>query len=343
MKSKDNYRKYFNIKNISEEFKDIYDKLKKENFEVLEKLRKKLIVKYIFEYTFLIFSVIMLVVILTRTEELGYNASDFTKYCAIGLFISVIIVVILHMFRKNNESKYKENYKEDVVSFFIRSIDPNFKYNFKRKEHEKMYTPYRPVTSTEREYKFADFDGKYFDYINEDDWIQREINNKEYFQITDMKAIREYKNSNGVSKEISIFEGLFFWIESKKDIKTSLKININKNNKVSDLKKIKIQMDSTEFENIFDIFCEDNVLAMRILTPDVMEMMLEFYRKYYIPFEMCYRNNRIYIRFFIKNLFEPKILGSSMDIKTIYIYYTILEFVFEFTKKVDKITEGMEI
>ena len=32
-----------------------------------------------------------------------------------------------------------------------------------------------------------------------------------------------------------------------------------------------------------------------------------------------------------------------MYIKTLYIYYTILEFVFEFTKKVDKNTESIEI
>lgn len=344
-KNKDDYRKYFDIKNTSNEFKEIYDKIKKENFNDLESLRKKIIIQYIFEYFFICVSIISFIMLCTRVGEMiNEKASEFVAFFTKILFTSVAIAVVFRVLRNNNKTKYKESYKEDVVSFFIRLLDPDFKYNFKKKEHSKIDGPYPVTTTTEIEYRKAEFDKIQFDYIIADDWIQKELNQKEYFQITDIKVVREYKDSKGMTiKLINIFEGLFFWIESNKDTNTWLKININQNKIMDDLAEFKIAMDSGEFEKIFDIYSDDKILAMRILTPDIMEIIMDFYKKYHIPFEICYRNNMIYIRFFIKNMFEPEILRESMDIKPLYMYYSILEFIMEFSKGINKLAADVEI
>ena len=62
-------------------------------------------------------------------------------------------------------------------------------------------------------------------------------------------------------------------------------------------------MDSEEFEKIFDVFSKDKILAMQILTADVMESLIKFKNKYDIDFEIVLMNNNIYLRFFVSNMF----------------------------------------
>ena len=50
-------------------------------------------------------------------------------------------------------------------------------------------------------------------------------------------------------------------------------------------------MDSKEFEKYFDIFTEDRILAMRILTHDVMETMVQFYSKLKYEVVLCGNRN----------------------------------------------------
>ena len=54
-------------------------------------------------------------------------------------------------------------------------------------------------------------------------------------------------------------------------------------------------------------------------------------------------NNNIYLRFFVSNMFEPKIFGSSMDKELIYIYYIILNFIVEITEKINNLVIETEI
>ena len=55
-------------------------------------------------------------------------------------------------------------------------------------------------------------------------------------------------------------------------------------------------MDSKEFEKYFDIYSENKIVAMQILTSDIMESLIEFYNKYQLEYEIVFRNNTIYLK-----------------------------------------------
>ena len=49
-----------------------------------------------------------------------------------------------------------------------------------------------------------------------------------------------------------------------------------------------------------------------------------FYNKYQIKYEIVFRENTIYMRFFTGAMFEPKIFGNSMDKELLLKYYCII-------------------
>ena len=135
------------------------------------------------------------------------------------------------------------------------------------------------------------------------------------------------------------FQGLFSTINCNKNINTYIKITKNKILKTID----KIEMDSSNFEKIFDITSSDKILAMRILTSDTMEYLIEFYNQYKLDFEIVINNDTIYLRFFTGPMFEPKIFSSSMNKELLFMYYSVLKFVLEVTNKINSTIQELDI
>ena len=104
-----------------------------------------------------------------------------------------------------------------------------------------------------------------------------------------------------------------------------------------------VEMDSSEFEKYFDVYSNSNILSMEILTHDIMEELVNFYVKYKIKFEIVIKNNNIYIRFDTGSMFEPNILRKSNDINTLWVYYSILNFVTNFSFKINKLLKDVEV
>lgn len=102
-------------------------------------------------------------------------------------------------------------------------------------------------------------------------------------------------------------------------------------------------MDSEEFEKYFEIYSEDRIKTMQLLSSDIMQLLIEFHKQYEIDYEIVFRNNTIYMRFFTGAMFEPKIFKNSMDKQLLFIYFYVLKFIVEITKKVNKIIEELEV
>lgn len=342
--SKNEYKNYINTENITPEFKILYEKLKAENINELESLRKKVLIKDFFFYfgICLVFSVVFLMGVVAKNVT-NEALVEFSNICEFIPFVGGFIAILFAPWEGGIHTEYIRIYKENVLPRFIKLINPDLTYDYKKYQKYEDYKSPNEKTEIENAYIDADFDGLSFDYITEEDWVEGQIDENNFFKITDIKVKEEYRDSDGDTRTHTLFEGLFYSIETDKNIGTCLKININKNNAIEGAKDYQVTMDNHEFEDVFDVYCDDKILAMRILTTDIMEIIMNFYKKYYIPFEICYRNNRVYTRFFVENMFEPRKIKSSMDIKSLYIYYVIVEFAIEFSKKINKLAESVEI
>jgi len=316
-----NYRKNnkkINLaKNTTPEFEQIYKELYSENISFLENKRKK--VKYnSFVY------VIAFLVILTGMWFRNL------LLCLIGVVCFIVSLVS----SKKGEKDYKLTYKRNIINRFIKTVNNKLEYN----------SEVWDLSTLREEYKNANFNNESFNTFYADDYIYGQLDDKYYTQMSDLNIQRkEVHHHNGRRTEttIEIFKGIFSKTECDKDIGTYIKIS--KNQLKLFRNKDRVEMDSQEFEKYFDIYSENKILTMQILTSDVMTTLIDFYEKYKIDYEIVIRNNTIYMRFFTGAMFEPKVFGNSMDKKLLFSYFCILKFIVDVTKEINKALKEVEI
>ena len=135
----------------------------------------------------------------------------------------------------------------------------------------------------------------------------------------------ERTDSDGHSSTIITFLGIFAKINLNKSINNSIKIcNYNYKEK----NKEKIDLDSSKFEDIFDVTTDNNIKAMQLLTSDVMELLLKFSKFINNKFDISIIENNIYIRINNNVTFEANLdKDDIIDKKQIKQYYDIFNFI----------------
>lgn len=313
---KKDFRTKINSVYIPSYFEELYQEVcKSSNIHLLEAMRKKARNRMI--VLFLGFIILFIGMIKTN----------------ILLMFTGIIIMLLCSNNKS-EKQYKVMYKEEVLSEFIKLVNDNLKFNNKNINSEMI----------EHTYKIANFDNKSFNIFKTDDYIEGQLEDNIYAKMSDLHIQRrEVYYDDGKRKEriIEIFQGMFVETECNKDIETYIKISKNKLKIFG--QQDRVEMDSQEFEKYFDIYSENKILAMQLLTSDVMTTLIDFYTRYNMEYEIVIRNNTIYMRFFTGAMFEPKLFGDSMDKKLLFSYYVILKFIVDVTKEVNKALKEVEI
>ncbi len=157
----------------------------------------------------------------------------------------------------------------------------------------------------------------------------------------------KYTDSDGNIIYLTIFDGLVAKVETPKPFSTSLYLRKDRKDKsllnrvfLSKLPfdKLRIQLDSPEFEKVFDVYASDQIVAMQLLTADVMQDLIQFYKEMEMDYELTIKENCMYIRFWCGEMFETaKLRKFSLDRDTLYKYYEMLEFTFGLTNKMLKL------
>lgn len=261
-----------------------------------------------------------------KLKDISNNNSYYWSY----LLIIGFIFIILGM---NNKYKkqYELIYKKEIINKFIKLVSDKLEYKAYNINSEQI----------KGVYKAANFDDKMFNIFEVDDYITGLLEDNINIQISDLDV--KYRVNIGTRSETAmVFNGLFVQTDCNKDLGTYIKISREeiKTFIPNDI----VEMDSEEFEKYFDIYSENKILAIQLLTSDVMTTLVDFYTRYHLEYEIVIRNNKIYMRFFTGEMFEPEILGSSMDEKKLlFRYYCILKFIADVTKEVNKALKEIEI
>ena len=314
-------RKHLEPEDINESFEKIYNKIDKSQIEQLEKTRKILIILQVVLLLSIIIPIIMLLII--PIFQISSNKVMLKGDVINKIEIVVIIVIIsISSIYRGKKNKYKKNYKKIIISSIVKAVNPNLQY-----ANES-----NPYISKEA-YDSAGFDNKEYNTYICDDCIEGVLENSN-IRIEDIQA-KLIISTRKTMSVTTMFEGIFVDADCNKNIQNTIKIVRNK------VSLNKVKMDSSEFEKYFDVFTEDRVLAMRILTHDVMETLVNFYDK--VKYEIVIKENKIYLRFFTGIMFEPKIYGKVQDKVLITTYYSILNFIVDVTNKINKEIQNLEI
>ena len=148
-------------------------------------------------------------------------------------------------------------------------------------------------------------------------------------------------DSEGHTTYTTLFHGLYAEIQLNKIVETNLKI---RKNAITIFKnKEKIEMDSAEFEKKYNVYATDKIIAMQLLTADVMQMLLDFKETNKILPEITLKQNYLYIRFETGNVFEANIMKKSLNYETLKKYYDIINFTLKLTESFIKNIKETEL
>lgn len=299
---------------MSYEFKNIYNYIEEQYASELEGNRKKLIKSIIICIVLLIIEIILYIIFKKKIHFINTRR----RRSISGIIFLPAALYYVYKYKKYNDI-YVNNFKDKIIKNFVKYINHNLEYHQNGGKNLFNY------------YLDAKFEDKQFTHFTTDDYIEGINENGTNIEMCNI-ALENY-NNNGEFLNM-VYEGIFS--VTKLNNYVTGEIRIKKNQYTLKNKNNKVEMDNNEFEKYFDVYSDSNILAMEILTHDIMEELVQFYKTYKINYEIVIKNNNIYIRFDTGVMFEPNILKKSEDMNTLWVYYSVLKFVINFTVKVNK-------
>ncbi len=288
-------------------FNEIYqDVYKRSGMELKEKKKKDTIKR-------LLFIICMILMILFCVKTKNY----------LLIIITGITVVLGPIFMIFNFMDYKKIYKEKVIKTFVKAYSDKLNY-------------YPNGGVSQAVYNRAKFDGHYDRYRTED-LIEGTILDRYKISMSEVHTQKkeETTDSDGNSHTYyaTVFHGLFASIEL--DALTGVEFMIRTNSFLSD--KVysvnKLNMDSGEFEKIYDVITLDKISTLRILTADVMQMLIDFKQKNKVTPEIVLNSRGLFIRFELGNVFEPNLIKADIEYDNLKRTYDLISFTLDLTKK----------
>ena len=287
---------------MKESFNELYTRLYRENFNELEVLRKKE------RMTILPFFILFIAAVIVGVINIKYMP-------AIMMVMLLYIVVKICKSLKENKGKktYRTIFKEKIIGPIIENVFEG-----------ATYDPHKGIDR--REYTNAGYPD-WIDRYTSEDLIVAPLNipgeKTTIITFSEVHTERRHEDKDGHTSYSTEFNGLAGSFLIPKD--TNNKMYIRANGLFSKFTKRRVNMDMSEFEKIFDVESEDKILAMRILTSDVMTEMIDIYTKYKYRFEISIINDKVYMRLHTGAMFEPAIFKESIEYKQLEKYYSILK------------------
>lgn len=293
-------------------FNEVYTKICTENYKSIHTIRKKHLIR-----SFLIVSIFILISI-----PIALNFS-------LLLALTFDIVITLVIFFSPYFNTYSNVYKANIISSLVQNYDEKLSFNATGGIGRNQYDE-------------ADF-GPYTEY-HSSDYIYGTLDNQINFQMCDLHTLLVSRDKDGHVYRTTTFKGLFSAIPLKHYVPRAIKIRSQNFVTAGEEKDpTKVNMDSQEFEKYFNVFADDKILAMQVLTSELLDYLLTSRKKNKIKFEITIRRNYLYIRIHCHNMFESNMFKNPLDFKTLYKYYTFLNFSVELNQKINYILENKEL
>lgn len=270
----------------------------------------------------------------TKLKALIIGGTICIIFAILKLYVLLPFAIIITFFSlflsgSSSHNSYKKEYKSKIISSLVTNYDEHLYFNGELQIPRTIYNA-------------AEFEG--YDNFYSNDYIHGKIDGIIPIQLGDIKTENEHTDSDGNTTYTTVFRGLFSEATLSKDLFNIIKIRSDKG-KLAKLfsGKEQVEMDSQEFEKYFDVFSSDKILAVRILTSDIMNYMIDFKKNNKVNFEITLKNNHMYIRIHCDDMFEGSMSKNAIDFDTLHKYYKFLDFMCELNKKIYTVIQEKDI
>lgn len=265
---------------------------------------------------------IIIIVMLVVDAFILYNIKLFSLFSITLIFIVDIFIFIISKIIPGNKDieQFNEDYKDKVINKMLENFI-----------EELDYIPLKSMPSDI--YDEAEYGGYYNRYYS-DDYFEGKINDQKIVMadlLVQEETKKKDKDGNEITETTTIFNGLFGKINLNKSINSNMSITRDYGFSISNEQKL--EMDSYEFEKVFNVYTDNNIIAMQLLTSDIQEDILALYNKYKINFHISITNDKMYVLFDTGNMFEVFSTKNSPD-EVLEEYFEIMKFIYKLVEKV---------
>lgn len=292
---------------ISEpELKTLFETHLKDKLTALETTRKNILKRYAIGF--------LLVAALAIANYLlvNQNPPDYV------IVISVGLSAIGGFYYLYKTSQHKFNYilsfKSTVVAEIVKQINPGWQYVY-------------DSCISESNYRLSGLFPRQYDRYNGEDFVTGQIE-KTDFQFSELHT--QYKQvtygAKGRRQEhwVTIFKGLFMHADFNKDFSGTTFVLPDTAERLfgsfgQSLQRLSgrgelVKLENPEFEKLFVVYSSDQVESRYILTPTIMEAMVNIYQRFNGEIYFSFVGSRVYFANSIsKALFEPHVFRSGVN------------------------------
>ncbi|MFY0673422.1 MAG: DUF3137 domain-containing protein [Bacteroidia bacterium] len=293
---------------------ELYHKELKQALQGLEKARENVLTIYFFAYGVAVLSALVGFVVIFDTDIFD----DFTT----GAIVFSIPSILMFSYASKEKKKYAGAFKEKVVKKLVHLLDETWEYEAQGKINERIFK------------KSKIFRRAYDIYLGDD--LIRGAVGKTKFSLCDLYLMKRHETEDG-NNDVKVFSGLFAAIDFNKHLKGETFVYPDRAEKTFGKFAQKLQknsrgdlvkLENNEFEKRFKVFSTDQVEARYILTPALMERLVEISKKLGDSISLSFINSHVYILAPFKNgLFEPNVHTSGVSIDDVYTLWSQLNII----------------
>lgn len=220
--------------------------------------------------------------------------------------VGIVLLIGGVIYSASKGGNYKKMFKENVMVHALKEYDSNLIYN------PNGFFP-------ENVYNMARFES--YDRYSTEDQINGSIDGLE-FLMAEVHTEDKHTDKDGHTHYSTVFRGQVAWFNLTKSLGFDLTVCDNRLKLFSG--DTHVEIDNPEFEEHYDVFTTDKIKAMKILTPNVTNKILDLNRKYGFSFEIKLIGTQLFFRFRANNLFEPNASDVKAEAVGIALYFEIL-------------------
>jgi hypothetical protein len=259
------------------------------------------------------------------------------------LVAAPFVLIGLYQFFRFTEKKkdYAAEFKNCVIRQLVALLDPGLEYY-----------PHRHIG--EAEYRESDIFRNDIDRFNGDDLVEgvlgatrlrfSELVHEERHETTDSKGRKR-------TRWVTVFKGVFFIADFNKHFLGRTYVVPDARGSFLGIGKLFekwsfgrgdiVELENPEFESLFTVYGTDQVEARYILSPSLMERLVNFRNKANTRIHISFIHSKVFVALSVyQNLFEPKIFSSGLQSGYLWDYFRYLALV---TGIVDELNLNLRI
>lgn len=238
------------------------------------------------------------------------------------VFVPIACIIGIIIINKSNKSNI---IFDEILPDIIKKQFNDFNYNHNSGISRGTYCEAR-------------FEG--FDRYHSDDLIEGKVCGSD-FVMSEVHTERESRDSEGHTTYITVFRGAFAKVNLNKDLGCFINIINNKIKLFS--RDYYTTIDNEAFEKIYDVFTDDKIKTLRLLTPDVTTKMIDLYNETGIYCEVKINNNLLYIRLYTGALFSFSFSNPEKESLMVGRSLAVIDSVFKIMENFIKEVEEFDV